>query len=141
MGIDNLGDKTTPDTIVDSAVEQAVPATSPDIADVGQTGIFYSALLRGVAEIDLWIKAGHTPACFGLTNDSAALTDSFVAGSDTIPDQLKDAARLIKGCAVCTEVLKSTVEDMGGTLPQAWQELEPASMENLPEGADEKQVG
>ena len=137
MGTDTLGDKETPDAVVDSVAEPSTPATSPDPTDAERTGRTFRVLLRGISEIDLWIRAGHTPACFELTGDLAALADSFVAGSDVVPDQLKDAARLIKGCATCTEVLKGTVEDMGGTLPQVWEELEPAKAESLPEGADE----
>lgn len=137
MGIDILGDKEIPDVAVDSVAKPASPVTPSGAVNTGQAGRIFRVLLQGVVEIDLWVQAGHTPACFGLMEDSAALADSFVAGVNAIPDHLKDAARLIKGCAVCTEVLKDTVEDMGGTLPQAWQDLEPANMENLPEGADE----
>lgn len=132
MGTDTLGGKETPDVAVDTAAKPV---------DTGQASRIFRGLLQGIAEIDLWIQAGHTPACFGLTENSAALADSFIAGVNAIPDHLKDAARLIKGCAICTEALKDTVENMGGTLPQAWQDLEPASMENLQEGADEERVG
>ena len=137
MGTDNLGDKETPDAVADSAAEPVAPATPSDAMDAAKAGRIFRELLSGVAEIDLWINAGHTPACFGLTEDLAALADLFVAGSDTISDQLKDAASLIKGCAVCTEVLETTTEDLGGTLPQAWLDLKPATVESLPEGAEE----
>lgn len=135
MGTD-IKEEGTPDVVADSADEQATPATPPNATEVKRAGMTFRVLLRGISEIDLWIKAGHTPACFGLTGDSAALTDLFVSGSNIIPDNLKDAARLIKGCAGCTEVLKATTEDMGGTLPKAWEELEPAKTESLPEGAE-----
>lgn len=128
METDTPGDKEIHDKAADSATEPASPGTPSDAVDVKKTSGIVRGLLQGVAELDSWIQRGHTPACFELTEDLAVLAESFVVGDDILA-HLEDAARAIKGCAICTEVLEGMVKDMGGTLPRAWQELEPASLE------------
>lgn len=129
MATNDLEGKETSDVTVDSAAVRTDGANAVvQQATAGRAARLMNELIQGVIELDRWVALGHTPLCFDLGNELAALADVFVAGGVIIPDQLKDAASRIKGCAICTEVLEGVVkEDLSGELPQAWRDLKPAN--------------
>lgn len=69
--------------------------------------------------------AGHSIYCLGFEEEMAELAQWFV-GIDFISYQLMEAARCIKSCKLCSQKLEEMTQRLGGELPQAWHELQPA---------------